>query len=289
MERKTNMDLLREHQLMMLEMLKQVDRICRRHHIPYMLFSGTALGAARHGGFIPWDDDLDILMGREAYERFAQVAPGELDESYYFQKEFSPHWPMYFSKLRRNETACMEKFHPKDPQMHQGVYIDIFPWDNLYDNPLLRRAQFAASKLVVANSLYRRGYETRNPAKKLLMQLSRVMPIRTLHRFVQARGAADSAMVHTFFGASSRYKRGIYPRRWVAQTTELPFEDGSYPVSAEYDGLLTTMYGQWRQLPPPEDRVCKVHGAIVDLRRPYTEYLEQQRDMKITVYSRSIR
>lgn len=280
---------LTRHQLAMLEMLRETDRICKKHRIRYMLFAGTALGAVRHGGFIPWDDDLDILMLREEYERFLRVAPKELDERYCVQKEFSAHWPMFFSKLRMNGTTCMEKFHPRDPEMHQGVYIDIFPCDNLYNHALLRRAQYAASKLVIAKALYQRGYETGSLAKKLLMQLSRLAPTGLLRRFVQARGAGSSRMMHTFFGASSRYSRSIYPRPWLLETDAVAFEDGVFPVSAHADELLTTLYGQWRRVPPPEERACKVHGAIVDLDRPYTDYLAQQQDMKIEVYSRSIR
>lgn len=88
-------ELRRRHQLVLLEMLKEFDRICRRHDIPYMLFAGTALGAQRHGGFIPWDDDLDVIMLRPAYQRFLEVAESELDGAYYLQKEFSDHWPMF--------------------------------------------------------------------------------------------------------------------------------------------------------------------------------------------------
>lgn len=131
-------ELRRRHQLVLLEMLKEFDRICRRHDIPYMLFAGTALGAQRHGGFIPWDDDLDVIMLRPAYQRFLEVAESELDGAYYLQKEFSDHWPMFFSKLRKNGTACMEKFRPKDQLMHQGVYMDIFPCDALSDSRIMR-------------------------------------------------------------------------------------------------------------------------------------------------------
>ena len=122
---------IQQHQTVLLDMLREVDRICKKHEIPYLLFSGTALGAIRHEGFIPWDDDLDVIMLRCDYRRFLQVAPGELGERYFLQAEFSEHWPMFFSKLRKNNTACMERFMPRDPLMHQGVCMDIFPCDNL--------------------------------------------------------------------------------------------------------------------------------------------------------------
>ena len=175
---------IRSLQLKMLEVLLAIDKVCKEHNLKYYIAYGTLLGAVRYKGFIPWDDDLDVIMLRCDYRRFLQVAPGELGERYFLQAEFSEHWPMFFSKLRKNNTACMERFVPRDPLMHQGVCMDIFPCDNLSDAPLKRRLQFAASKLVIAGSLYRRGYITHSPAKKLLMQLSRILPLRALHRFV---------------------------------------------------------------------------------------------------------
>ena len=117
---------LSAHQKLLLEMLKDFDAVCRRHGIRYQLFAGSALGAVRHNGFIPWDDDLDVILSRSEYERFFREAAMDFDpEIYYVQQEHSPHWPMQFSKLRRNGTTCIEKYHPKDPGIHQGVYIDM--------------------------------------------------------------------------------------------------------------------------------------------------------------------
>lgn len=152
---------LKEHQEALYRLLRMFDSICQKHNISYTLFAGTMLGAIRHQGFIPWDDDLDVMMLREDYERFLKLAQTELDsEVYFLQKEFSEHWPLFFSKLRLNNTACLEKYHPKDPCIHQGVYIDIFPCDNASDNSFIRKMQFLASKIVIAKALYKRGYET---------------------------------------------------------------------------------------------------------------------------------
>ena len=117
----------REHQLALLTLLKEFDRVCRLVGVKYTLFAGTLLGSVRHKGFIPWDDDLDVMMLREDYDKFLSQAGKYLDSTVFFlQKEFTEHWPMFFSKLRLNGTACIEKYHPKDPDIHQGIYIDIF-------------------------------------------------------------------------------------------------------------------------------------------------------------------
>lgn len=281
---------LDEHQTMLLSMLKDLDRVCRKHGIRYTLFSGTALGAVRHRGFIPWDDDIDVIMLRKDYEKFFSVAASDLDcQRYYVQNEYSMHWPMQFSKLRMNNTTCMEKYHPRDAQMHQGVYIDIFPCDNLSDNAIVRRLQFFASKVVIAKALYARGYETDSLIKKCFMQVCRILPRKPFWRFCVRRNDSGSKMVHSFFGCGSKYEKNIFPREWFEETTEMPFEDGIFPISAHYDELLSKLYGDYHALPKPEERKCKEHAAILDLHRPYTEYLTQQQQMQIDTFTRSIR
>ena len=100
----------REHQLALLTLLKEFDRVCRLVGVKYTLFAGTLLGSVRHKGFIPWDDDLDVMMLRADYDRFLSEAEQVLDkEKFYLQKEFSEHWPMFFSKLRLNGTTSFHK------------------------------------------------------------------------------------------------------------------------------------------------------------------------------------
>lgn len=278
------------HQNVLFELLNAVDTVCRRHNIPYMLFAGTALGAVRHSGFIPWDDDLDIVMLRPDFEHFMKVAQEELNSAEYtIQIPFTEHWPMFFSKLRKNNTTCWERYIPKDPQSHQGVYIDIFPCDNLSDNKLLRRLQFAASKVVIAKALDRRGYYTDSKAKKAFMFLCKAIPCKPMVWLVKMGKKGKSRCVHTFLGGASRYEKNIYPREWFEDTVLLPFEQGQFPVSAHYDAMLTTMYGDYMTLPPQDQRGCKVHAEFIDLEHSYEMYLSQQRDGKFKELTRSIR
>lgn len=280
---------LQRHQQVLLELLTEFDRICRHHDIGYVLFAGSALGAVRHQGFIPWDDDLDVAMLRADYERFLQIAPEELGEKYFLQGEFSHHWPMFFSKLRKNGTACMERFVPRDPAMHQGIYIDIFPVDNLSDSAFGRKLQFAASKVVIAKGLSRRGYLTDSLAKKVFMALCALVPMKPVRALARMDKKENTRQVHTFFGAASRYEKNIFPREWFQQRVLAGFEGEQFPVSACADAMLERIYGDYMTLPPEEERRCKVHGIIVDPNRSYEEYLQQQKDMKVTEFARSIR
>lgn len=281
---------INELQKIQLSMLKDFDAVCQKHRISYQLFSGTALGAVRHKGFIPWDDDIDVVMLREDYERFFDSASKELDSNkYYVQREFSEHWPMFFSKLRLNGTTYIEKYHSHDARIHQGIYIDIFPCDNLSDSRLMQKLQYIASKIVIAKSLYARGYETNSTVKKCFMQFCRILPTEPFKRLCIRRNDSSSLKVHTFFGGGKKFEKSIYLREWFEQSVKMRFEDSEFPVSAHYDEMLRVMYGDYMIMPTLEQRVCKRHAAIVDINKPYTFYLKEQRNMKIEKYTESIR
>ena len=277
------------HQKALNTLLQEFDRVCRLLDIPYVLFAGTLLGSVRHEGFIPWDDDLDVMMLRTDYERFLREAEALLDQDKFFlQKEFSRHWPLFFSKLRLNNTTCLEKFHPKDPQMHQGIYMDIFPCDNAAATEFGRKCQFYASKVVIAKALDARGYDTDSKVKKLFMAVCRLMPMKPFLKLAKA-GREDSAVVHSFFGAASGYEKNIYPRQFFSQRVEGTFEGQHYPIPREFDKLLHTLYGDYMRLPPPEERRCKQHAILVDLEQSWEAYAHYRDNMQFDVYTRSIR
>lgn len=280
---------LREHQLALCTLLKEFDRVCRKLDIPYVLFAGTLLGAVRHEGFIPWDDDLDVMMLRADYDRFLREAPAVLDaEEFYLQGEFSEHWPMFFSKLRLNGTTCLEKFHPRDPLIHQGVYIDIFPCDNARNSRWGRKLQFAASKFVIAKSLYTRGYDTNSWKKKQFMAICRWLPSGIFLRMVKG-GKEDSRLVHSFLGGASVYEKNIFERSFFQKRATLLFEGEFYPVPCDYEALLNVLYGDYVKLPEPEERLVKKHAILVDLEQSYEYYAHYRDDMVFDVHTRSIR
>lgn len=280
---------LKEHQSALYCLLTEFDRVCRELDITYFLFAGTLLGAVRHQGIIPWDDDVDVLMCREEYERFLKEAPLVLDEDRFFlQKEFSDHFPMFFSKLRLNGTTCLEKYHPKDPLVHQGVYMDIFPCDNAYGSKLGRRLQFVCSKVVIAKSLDAEGYVTRSILKKLVMAVSRIFPRKILHRFVLGP-KMSGAYVHCFFGAASKMSKSVFPADLFEGSQLMPFGASMFSVPKRYDEILTTLYGDYMTIPPEEDRKCKTHAILVDLKRSYEHYETYRDGMKFDVLTRSIR
>lgn len=280
---------LQEHQKALYCLLTEFDRVCKELNITYYLFAGTLLGAVRHKGFIPWDDDVDVLMRREDYNRFMEEAPRVLNqERFFLQKEFSEHFPMFFSKLRLNGTTCLEKFFPKDPAMHQGVYMDIFPCDNAYDSKLGRLWQFACSKIVIAKGLYAEGYDTDSLLKKVFIQICRVLPRGLFHKIV--RGPRKTgAYVHCFFGGASKFSRSVFPTACFEKTMLIPFEDGAFSAPEQYDAILKVLYNDYWTVLPEEERKYKEHALLVDLTRSYEHYKNYRDGMKFTVHTRSIR
>ena len=277
------------HQRAILEILAEFDRICTLNQIPYCLFAGTLLGAVRHKGFIPWDDDLDVLMFRKDYERFLRTADQYLDQSrVFFQAEFSEHWPMFFSKLRLNGTACLERYHPKDLECHQGIYMDIFPCDDAADSEILRRWQFLCSKVVIAKSLRARGYDTDSLRKKIFISICRVLPLKPFMS-VCRKSRPHSKYVHTFLASAKSYSKNVLPREWILEKTQMEFEGRMYPCPAHADSLLTCLYGDYRTLPPESERKCKKHALLVDVHSSYQEYVHYRDGMRFDVLTRSIR
>lgn len=280
---------LKEHQAVLLELLVEFDRVCKKHNIHYMLFAGSALGAVRHHGFIPWDDDLDVALLREDYDRLMSLNQSEWNNSYYLQKEFSQHWPLHFSKLRKNNTTCLEKFHPKDNQIHQGIYIDVFPIDNASDNKFIRKLQFYSARIVIAKTKYKQGYETNSIAKKVFMQVCRLLPLKPFHKLATLKGKSNTRMVHSFFGGSIRYEKGFLERIWFTETTETKFETIKVPISSHFNELLSKQYGDYMTLPPENERDIKVHALLVDTEKNYTEYEHYRDNMTFDILTRSIR
>jgi len=280
---------LKEHQKAAYYLLREFDRVCKALDVTYYLFAGTLLGAVRHGGFIPWDDDLDVIMHRRDYVRFLNEAPKLLDQTVFsLQKEFSEHYPMFFSKLQLNGTTCLERFHPKDPLLHQGVYMDIFPLDNAYAGKLGRYLQFACSKIVIAKGLDKRGFTTDSTLKKAMMFMSRLLPNKPFCRIVHGP-KKTGAYVHCFLGGASKIAKSVFPSACFEKSIDLPFEDRPFAVPEQYDAVLKVLYGDYMKIPEESERSCKKHVVLVDLKHPYAYHKARHDQMQFDASVKSIR
>lgn len=247
---------LRQLQLVQREMIAEVDRLCRLGGIRYCVVGGTALGAVRHGGYIPWDDDADIGFLRGEYEKFRDLCATELDASrFYFQDHRNtPGYRWGYGKLRRKDTLFV-RLGQEDMPYEQGVFIDLFVFDNAPENFALR---WLHDKICYA---YRKafwsavGRHTADGLARWLFKLLYLLPERGLYawfdRFVDCCARHPSPLVRPLTFPTPLH---CFERRWYEELREIDFEGLTLFVADDYEGYLTSMYGDWRKLPPPEQR-----------------------------------
>lgn len=266
---------VRAVQLIQLEMLKELDRVCQKHDIRYFLCAGTLLGAVRHGGFIPWDDDLDVMMLRKDYEKFLLIYKEEQSPGYFLQTyETDKEYINLFAKLRKDNTIFMEEV-TKDRDIHHGVYIDIFPLDSIPDTKLERCIH---RSILVFLDLFRLSSEMQivrassSGARKLVGRIlhplaRRVVDsryIRVIDSLAKAHMERNTIMVSNLYGDTIRWydrPRQAQPRETFDSCVYLRFEDGNFPAPRDWHQYLTAVYGDY-MVPPPIEHRHPQHGII---------------------------
>lgn len=245
-----------------IELLQEVDRICRKHKIHYNMVGGTMLGAIRHGGYIPWDDDADIGFLRTEYEKFRDVCKRELDkEKFYFQEiRDTDGYRWGYGKLRRKNTKFVrlgQEFMPYE----QGIFIDLFPMDNVPDNKILRKFHFCSCFLLRKFLWSEVGCRVeKNKGKKLLYGVMHLIPrgvlIKWYELMVRANAHRKTEMVRILTFPAPRGTYGFY-RRWFLQQERYQFESITLTGAKDYEGYLKHKFGNYMELPPEEER--KIH------------------------------
>lgn len=265
---------LRELQMALLDMLKDIDALCKNNDIKYSLSSGTLIGAIRHKGFIPWDDDLDLMFTRVEYEKFLKVAEKELPQlGYTIQREFSLDWPMTYSKIRKDNSAYIEDFNPKIKNMHQGIFIDIFPIDNFMDNKIVGRLQWIAYRLLLSKELGKRGYSTKSMLKRIAVKLTFFIPENLFRKICMAKDNNHSQFLQCFLGGALEFNKSIYPRSAFKDYIRVPFEDADFQVISGYEEYLNICYGDYMKLPSKEEQVATLHAKLIDVNNSYKKYV----------------
>lgn len=260
-------DLIRKMQLVELEMLKEVDRICRENSILYELDGGTLLGAVRNGGFIPWDDDIDIRMLRQDYDRFCDICQKEFSDKYFLQtyKTDSGYRWGYARVLKTGTT-----FHRADHEMitsKNGIFIDIFPCDNMPEKGMAKMVFNARSFLArkIGYSIVGKKYE-KNIFKKLGYQILSLIPMeiaaKEFDKLAQKYAAKETKLVRTTGWHWKQESEG-YLRTWLTEYQEIQFEDMVAFAPKDTDGFLRYMYGDDYMTPPPEDKRKPQHPATM--------------------------
>ncbi|MDD6797602.1 MAG: LicD family protein [Clostridia bacterium] len=254
-------------------MLAEVDRICRKHNITYFLDSGTLIGAIRHKGNIPWDDDVDITMPRSDYERFVKVCEsGELSDGYEFVRpqdygenhffDFIPHIAFTKSTIKP-EDGEMAFYNGKQNHM----LLDIFILDDISDSVIAQKWKVLRLQFLYMLSWahrYRIDYSEYSPAQRVVVRIMSVIgklfkQSSIEKKFTQIAKSGNGKGYGKMFSAYYPFDQihFIYDKKWFEKTVRVPFDEYEFDAPSGYDNVLKTMFGNYMELPPAEKRVAE--------------------------------
>lgn len=256
---------LRKLQLTQLEILKETTRICKKLNIKYFLTDGTLLGAVRHQGFIPWDDDLDIAIFRKDYDRFIKLAQNELSDKFFLQTwETDSHYPFPYAKILKNYTICKEII-TQGTNIHEGIFIDIFPIDSCGNRDEMSsqiKYYIVWTKILLMKCKYKvwKATNTQNSKVKYLPFIilsklfSRKFIIRKIKNITNKWNEKYSNSGKCFENVGYNFLPWIVSKESFTTTYMLKFEDEYFNVPGKYDQCLKDIYGNYMQLPSEEER-----------------------------------
>lgn len=277
-----------------LDLLNEFSKVCEKHRLNWFVHAGTMLGAIRHKGYIPWDDDIDVVMPRADYDKLCTLGPQEFNHPYFYQIEETDYFfARNFARLRNSDTTAVLEWEEsfKYPY-NQGIFIDIFPMDNIPDDEAERKDYF--TRLTVLNDqawqwrnmvhLYRpkkgKGWVKRMSYyfKHLYFKyLSKEKGdyhyyLNKHHDLVISYNDRETKCVGESIIAP--LGRWVWKSEWVNQVTMVPFEMLQVPVPVGYEECLSVGFGKDWRVPK---QVSSYHGNVIfDVDRPYTEYFNQR-------------
>ena len=245
-------------QEVILNIMQYIDDFCKSNDIEYYIIGGTALGAKRHGGFIPWDDDLDIAMTRPNYDKFCKLFREKSDRENFFFQEGLVEWPCYFSKVRLLGTFLGELENEHNiPKEQKGIFVDIFPLDNAPDSKFMQHLWYFFGKILVAHSLLRRGYASASIQKKIIMALTFPLYFTPLHNLIYSFIKSFNDKQTNFIGGFSlisRFRNTITPKGIWGKPVYVDFELTKLQAPADNNAFLQYYFGDYMKLPPVESR-----------------------------------
>lgn len=268
-EVKYTTDELRQLQLNELEMIVEVDRICRKYGIKYSLDGGTMLGAVRHKGFIPWDDDADIILYRDEYEKFVEACKIDLDTNrFFFQDDTTdPYYRWGYGKMRRLGTEFV-RAGQEHMKYRTGVCIDIFPEDKVPTGKIMRRIYYGINycfRKIMYSELGK--VSNKSAFMRIWYGLLSFIPINIVFvlwkKMAKHYNQYDSELIcHTMLpNPGPKCKYGMPAESLLGDFVQMEFEGMMFSVSADWDRFLELSYGDYMKMPPEEKRIGPGHPS----------------------------
>lgn len=264
---------LQQLQKIELEMLIELDRICRKYRIEYSLDGGTLLGAVRHKGFIPWDDDADVIMLRREYMKFRKVCKKELDQTRFFLQDYKsdPEYRWGYAKLRRKNTKFVRQGQRNFRQ--QGVFMDILVADNVPDGCISRRIHHFLCFLI-RKALYSEigKYQETNVILKSIYRILSWIPrnniFRLRNRLAARTNRKRTELISHYTLEYPKHCRYGLPRECFDDMAEMEFEGKTFYGFRNYHRYLSMYYGDYMTLPSREKQIPKLAITELELTEP---------------------
>ncbi len=267
---------LKEIQKIEIEILSKIDKICKNNNITYSLAAGSVIGAIRHKGFIPWDDDIDIIMSRKDYEKFKDIMTSQnYKDIKYLSCEIQNDYWWPYAKVVSLKTEAQEK--NLKPTKDYGVFVDIFPLDNIPNDEQERKKYF--NKLKIIRNLYLLKLfgtsTTSNNFKKIIKKilLFFLTPISSRHLLLKfntlVKKYKDTPNCNNLglLVTETTIKRNIiYPNNFLEKIIYTEFENKKFTIIENYDKYLKELYGDYMKLPPKEEQISNHHWEILKLK-----------------------
>lgn len=269
---------VRDVQEKILETMKYIDKICRENGIVYYIMGGTALGAVRHGGFIPWDDDLDIFMTPSEYEKFKRVFDKQKSELFVLQEWKTIPDYLEYAKVRMNGTTFIEEQFKDRKDMHHGIYVDIMILHKAPENRLIQKLVYFESKFVTLYALSQRGWKPKTSLQSVILRSLKILPCKFLTKLCYKRiykyDNLKDGFKFCYWITPAKFKSGLFDSSYFERPVDIPFEDTVLLGSEKIKEYLGYRYGDYMKLPSKEQQKAAVHAYIFDVEKDYIKYLE---------------
>lgn len=269
---------VKQVQQKILEVMKYIDKLCHDNGIVYYIMGGTALGAVRHGGFIPWDDDLDIFMTPSEYEKFKKVFEAE-DSSLFVLQEWriTPDY-LEYAKVRMNGTTFIEEAFKDRKDLHQGIYVDIMILHKVPESKFIQKLVYYESKFVTLYALSQRNWKPKSISQKLVLNSLKLMPCKLMakcfYRRIYKYDDMTTNYKYCYWITPAKFRSGLFDSSFFSDPMDIPFEDTVLLGSKKIKEYLEYRYGDYMKLPSKEAQQAAVHAMLFDVNRDYKEYVK---------------
>ncbi len=268
---------VRDVQEKILYIMKFIDKLCRENGIIYYIMGGTALGAIRHGGFIPWDDDLDIFMTPDDYEKFKTVFDSYKSGEFILQEWKTTPDYLEYAKVRMNGTTFIEENFKDFKDMHHGIYVDIMILHKVPKNLLLQKIVYFQSKFVTLYALSQRNWKPKSRFQYLALKFLKILPCKFLtkhfYKHIYKYDGLNKEFNYCYWITPAKFKQGLFQQDFFDAPIDIKFEDTYLLGSEKIREYLQYRYGNYMKLPSKEAQKAAVHAYIFDTSKNYTDYL----------------